>query len=58
MLKRFKFYNKKGAQTDGQAQSMAINLEVWIEDEKTCETILDGIEGIQNKKQAHLRDHS
>ena len=45
LLRRFKVYNKKGNSDRWSSrivQSMAINLEVWIEDEK----------------RAHLRDHS
>ena len=38
LLRRFKVYNKKGTQTWSSqiVQSMAINLEAWIEDEKMC----------------------
>ena len=39
LLRCFKIYNKKGTQNRWLSrivQSMAINSEVWIEDEKMC----------------------
>ena len=39
LLRHFKIYNQKGTQNRWSrwiVQSMAINSEVWIEDEKTC----------------------